>query len=73
MNQAQRMSYPWGEALAEGIAATGRRIGALIVAFAEARGRAAAVRHLQQLSDRSLYDIGLERGRIRDAVYGKAL
>ena len=73
MNQTQRISYPWTRALGDRLAALRRRVGAAIVAYAEARGRAAAVRHLQQLSDRSLYDIGLERGQIRDAVYGKPL
>jgi uncharacterized protein YjiS (DUF1127 family) len=71
MNQAQRISYPWAEALAAGFAAAARRIGAAIAASAEARGRAIAVRQLQQLSDRSLRDIGLERSGIHAAVYGK--
>jgi uncharacterized protein YjiS (DUF1127 family) len=73
MNQAERISYPWTTALAERIAAAGRRIGAVIVAYAEARGRAAAVRHLQELSNRTLRDIGLERDQIRGAVYGEPL
>jgi uncharacterized protein YjiS (DUF1127 family) len=69
MNQAQKMTYPWAEALAAGIAAAGRRLGRLIAALAKAQARAAAVRQLQQLSDRTLKDIGLERDQIHAAVY----
>jgi len=73
MNQAERLSYPWTAALAQRIAASGRRIGALFLDYAEARGRAAAVRQLQQLSDHTLRDIGLHRSQIRSAVYGDRL
>jgi uncharacterized protein YjiS (DUF1127 family) len=73
MNQAERLSYPSTTALAQRIAATARRIGVLFLDYAEARGRAAAVRQLLQLSDRTLRDIGLERDQIRAAVYGKPL
>lgn len=71
MHQAQRMSYPWVATLAAGFAAAGRRIGAAIVASAEARARATAVRHLERLSDSTLKDIGLERADIHATVYGK--
>ena len=69
MNQAQRMSYPWTEALAEAFAGAWRRLIVAIDAIAEARGRDAAIRELERLSDRTLRDIGLHRSQIRSAVY----
>jgi uncharacterized protein YjiS (DUF1127 family) len=64
------MPYPWTEALAEVFA--GARQGALgaLHALREARARAAAVRELERLSDRTLRDIGLHRSQIRAIVSG---
>jgi uncharacterized protein YjiS (DUF1127 family) len=70
MNRAQRISYPWTEALAEVFAGAWRRIAEAIDAYGEARGRAAAVRELERLGDRTLRDIGLHRSQIHSAVYG---
>jgi len=70
MNRAQSMSYPVAEALAEAFAGARRRIVEAVDAVAEARGRAAAVRDLERLSDRTLRDIGLHRSQIRAAVNG---
>ncbi|MDH4094645.1 MAG: DUF1127 domain-containing protein [Betaproteobacteria bacterium] len=70
MNQAQRMSYPWTEALAEVFAGAWHGMFGALDALREARARAAAVGDLQRLSDRTLRDIGLHRSQIRSAVYG---
>lgn len=74
MNQAERISYPRIEALsvalAEAIAGAWNGVRATLDAYAQARGRAAAVRQLEQLSDRTLRDIGLHRSQVRAAVYG---
>jgi uncharacterized protein YjiS (DUF1127 family) len=73
MNHAHGISYPRTQALAEALAAASGKLRRVFEACAEARGRHIAVRQLERLSDRTLRDIGLERGRIRDAVYGKPL
>jgi len=70
MNQAQRIPYPWTEALTEALAGAWRSIAKAADALAEARGRAAAIRDLERLSDRTLHDIGLHRNQIRAAVHG---
>ena len=72
MNQAERISYSRTEALAEAFAGLWRRIVEALVDYTEARGRAAAVRELERLSDRTLRDIGLHRSQIRSVVYGDA-
>jgi len=50
-------------------AAAGKVYGAL-QAYAAARGRAAAARELQRLSDHTLRDIGLHRSQIDAIVHG---
>lgn len=74
MNPAERISYPRTEALAvalaEAIAGAWNGLRATLHAYAEARGRAAAVRQLEQLSDETLRDIGLHRSQIHAAVHG---
>ena len=74
MNPAERISYPRIEALsvalAEAIAGAWNGLRTTFHAYAEARGRAAAVRQLEQLSDQTLRDIGLQRSQIHAAVYG---
>ena len=67
MNAAQRISYPWPEALADVFASAWQ---GAFDALRQARARAAAVRALEQLSDRTLRDIGLHRSQIRSTVYG---
>ncbi|MGE3572411.1 MAG: DUF1127 domain-containing protein [Burkholderiales bacterium] len=69
MNRAERLSYPYGEALAALAAAAWARLRAAFRAYVDIRSREAAIRELQRLSDRALRDIGLERGDIRDVVY----
>lgn len=69
MNRVERMSYPYGEALAALLAAAWARARNAFRAYVEARSREAAIRELERLSDRTLRDIGIERGDIRDAVY----
>jgi len=71
MINASSMQYPWADAWAESLASAWRRIAGAIDAIAAARARARAVQHLERLSDRALYDIGLHRGQIRAAVYGE--
>jgi uncharacterized protein YjiS (DUF1127 family) len=71
MHQAERIAYPWTRALGDRLAALRRRVGAAIIAYAEARGRAAAVRYFERFSDRTLKDIGLERDQIHAAIYGE--
>jgi uncharacterized protein YjiS (DUF1127 family) len=68
-SRAQTQSYPVAEAIGEAIARAWRGIGTALTAFAEARGRAAAIRELERLSDRTLRDIGLHRSQIRSTVY----
>ena len=70
MNQAQRMSYPWTEALAEVFAGAWQGALGALDTLREARARAAAVRELERLSDRTLRDIGLHRSQIRATVHG---
>lgn len=69
MNRAERLSYPYGEALATLVAGAWARLRGAFRAYADIRSREAAIRELERLSDRSLRDIGLERHSIRDAVY----
>ena len=68
MIRAQTLSYPVAEALGDALARAWRRVGEAIEVLAEARGRAAAIRDLERLSDRTLRDIGLHRSQIRSAV-----
>lgn len=70
MHQAQKLPYPWTEAIAEVFAGAWQGALGALDALREARARAAAVRELQRLSDRTLRDIGLHRSQIRSAVYG---
>jgi len=72
MNQAQAMQYPWTDALAGAFYGAAGWVRSKLEAYAAARGRALAVEHLERLSDRALYDIGLHRGQIRSVVYGDA-
>jgi len=72
MNRVERMSYPYGEALAALLAAAWARVRSAFRAYVEVRSREAAIRELERLSDRTLRDIGIERSDIRDAVYGSA-
>lgn len=69
MNQAQAMHYPWTDALAGAFTGAAGWVRGKLEAYAEARGRAIAVEHLERLSDRALYDIGLHRSQIRSVVY----
>jgi uncharacterized protein YjiS (DUF1127 family) len=73
MNQAQHMSDPWADALADALAGIYMKSRTAIRAFAEMRARTAAVDALEALSDRRLRDMGLHRGQIRPAVYGEPL
>jgi uncharacterized protein YjiS (DUF1127 family) len=70
MNAAQRISYPWTEALAEIFAGAWHGALGALDALREARARASAIRALESLSDRTLRDIGLHRSQIRSAVHG---
>jgi len=56
--------YATGEAISTLIAGACLRFGRWLDAVAQAQGRARARRELHYLSDRSLRDIGLERGDI---------
>jgi uncharacterized protein YjiS (DUF1127 family) len=56
--------YSMFEVLGAMASAAGARIHAVLRAYAEARGRAAARRALEQLSDHTLRDIGLHRSQI---------
>jgi uncharacterized protein YjiS (DUF1127 family) len=69
MNATQTVTYPRTEALAEVFDGAWRRLAGALSVLAEARGRARAVRDLERLSDRALYDIGLHRSQIHAAVY----
>lgn len=68
MNRSERMSFPLLDAVTAALAAAWARLVAFIEAYAEVRGRAAAARALQQLSDHTLRDIGLTRSDIHEAV-----
>jgi len=70
MNQAQAIHYPWIDALAGAFSGAAGWVRGKLEAYAAARGRAIAVEHLERLSDRALYDIGLHRSQIRSVVYG---
>jgi len=69
MNATQAMHTPWAEAAADAVASAAGWIRGRLEAYAAARGRAIAVEHLERLSDRALYDIGLHRSQIRSVVY----
>lgn len=72
MHRSERISYPLADAIAERLAAAWSRVKAVRDAYGVARSRAAAVRALHQLSDRTLRDIGLDRTDIHGAVhYGR--
>jgi uncharacterized protein YjiS (DUF1127 family) len=68
MNASERIAYPLVDAVADALAAAWSKLEAFFEAYAQIRGRAAAVRALHQLSDRTLRDIGLERADIEEAV-----
>jgi uncharacterized protein YjiS (DUF1127 family) len=69
MTRSARIAYSLADAAADSWAAARARLVAFFEAYAAARSRAAATRALHQLSDRTLRDIGLERGGIDDAVH----
>jgi len=69
MNATQSLHTPWAEALADTLAGAADWARAKLAAYAEARARALAVEHLERLSDRALYDIGLHRSQIRSVVH----
>jgi len=69
MNHAQAMHYPRTDALASAVYGAAGWIRGKLAAYAEARARALAVEHLERLSDRALYDIGLHRSQIRSVVH----
>jgi len=50
--------------------AAAARVYAVLLAYAEARGRRVAARELQRLSDHTLRDIGLHRSQIDALVHG---
>jgi uncharacterized protein YjiS (DUF1127 family) len=56
------------DAAASGLHRVLARLRAVLVRYVEARSRAVALRQLEQLSDRTLRDIGLRREDIRDRV-----
>lgn len=70
MHRPEGITHPWNGALAKRLAGAWAPIAAAARRFAESRARAQAVKELERLSDRALYDIGLHRGQIRAAVYG---
>lgn len=59
------LSYPLVEAIWAMLAAAAGRAWQVLLAYSEARGRAAAERELEHLSDHLLRDIGLYRGEPR--------
>jgi uncharacterized protein YjiS (DUF1127 family) len=69
MNQAPAIHYPWTDALVGAVYGAAGWLRGKLGAYAKARARALAVEHLERLSDRALYDIGLHRSQIRSAVY----
>jgi uncharacterized protein YjiS (DUF1127 family) len=69
MNRSERISYPVAEAAVAGLAAAWTKARGVFAAWFAARSRTLAIRQLQQLSDRTLRDIGLERADIFDAVH----
>ena len=69
MNRSEGISYPAADALAAALAAAWARAREMHAAWLEARSRTLAIRQLQQLSDRTLRDIGLERADIFDAAH----
>ncbi|MGH8687970.1 MAG: DUF1127 domain-containing protein [Burkholderiales bacterium] len=71
MNTAVRVSFSWIDAVAAGFARRLRRIARAYEAYAQARAHAAAIRHLEHLSDHTLHDIGLRRDQIHAAVGGE--
>jgi len=70
MNLALRTSHPRVDAAGAWLAAGLRRLARAYGAYAEARARAAAIRHLEALGDHTLRDIGLRRDQIPAAVRG---
>jgi uncharacterized protein YjiS (DUF1127 family) len=56
------------DAAAAGLDRVLARLRAGLARYVEARSRAVAVRHLEQLSDATLRDLGIERRRIREVV-----
>jgi uncharacterized protein YjiS (DUF1127 family) len=67
MNRAERISYPFVQALAVMLVAAYEKVRDAILVYGEMRSRAAVARHLQHLSDHTLRDIGLHRSQI-DAI-----
>ena len=62
--------YSIFEVLSAMASAAAARVYRALQAHAAARGRAAAVRELQRLSDHTLRDIGLHRSQIDTIVHG---
>lgn len=73
MNRSERISYTFADALAAGLAAAWARTHAAFRAYVAVRSRESAIRELERLSDRTLRDIGLHRGEIRDKVYRREM
>jgi uncharacterized protein YjiS (DUF1127 family) len=70
MNRAKRISYPFTEVVAVMLAAAYEKVRDALRDYAKARGRAAAARELERLSDHTLRDIGLHRSQIDALVRG---
>jgi uncharacterized protein YjiS (DUF1127 family) len=70
MNRSERISYPFVQVLAVMLAAAYEKVRDAILAYGEARGRAAVARQLQHLSDHTLRDIGLHRSQIDALMRG---
>jgi uncharacterized protein YjiS (DUF1127 family) len=71
MMHAQHVSAA-NRGLTGAVATTARIVGGYWLAFWAWRARRATVELLHGLDDRTLHDIGISRGEISSAVYGRA-